>query len=211
MNGKPPKSDSRTIHRRTSAERRCSKSGERRTRSRSGTRQLSVSWSAGELLSKKLCQPSLTSLIFGELSANLRPDAVVTVESAPERVHGMTQIHSCFLESSLFRLRDHQHTYSLRGKAGFGINVLKEEQRSFQSFRKWTSLAEEEQLNVAFTDAGKYSVLDNVVQCRIAFDAHRRGPHDRRGQVLSATLWRPPYSRVHSVAALIHNFQFISM
>jgi flavin reductase (DIM6/NTAB) family NADH-FMN oxidoreductase RutF len=144
---------------------------------------------------------SLTSLNFrralGQFATGV---TVVTVESTPQRVHGMTanSFTSVSLNPPLVSVCvDHQaHLLPLlEEKRVFGINVLKEEQQKLSEFFSQVdqSVREEEQLNVRFHwTPENIPVLDNVlcqVVCRL-HSTHIAGDHTIVvGQVLSATLY----------------------
>lgn len=143
----------------------------------------------------------LTSLDFRRALAQFATGVtVVTVESGPRRVHGMTanSFTSVSLNPPLVSVCVDHHAHLLpllKEKRVFGINVLKEDQQLLSEFfaRPDQPQKEETQLSVHFHwTAENIPLLDNVlcqVACRL-YDAHAAGDHTIVvGEVLSATLF----------------------
>src|SRR5580765_5226235 len=143
----------------------------------------------------------LTSLDFrralGQFATGV---TVVTVESAPQRVHGMTanSFTSVSLDPPLVSVCVDQHAHLLpllKKKGIFGINVLKEDQQNLSEFfsRADQTEREEQSLNVRFRwTAEKIPLMENVlcqVCCRL-YTTHLAGDHTIvLGEVLSASLY----------------------
>jgi len=142
----------------------------------------------------------LTSLdlrrVLGQFATGV---TVVTVESAPGRVHGMTanSFTSVSLEPPLISVCVLQHAHLLplvMEKRKFGINVLKEDQQKISEFfaRADQLEGEEEALKVGFhwTDEGIPLLNDVLCQftCRL-HATHVAGDHTIVvGEILSASL-----------------------
>ena len=143
----------------------------------------------------------LTSLDFrralGQFATGV---TVVTVESAPQRVHGMTanSFTSVSLDPPLVSVCVDQHAHLLpllKEKGIFGINVLKEDQQKLSEFfsRSDQTEREEQILNVRFRwTSEKIPLMENVlcqVSCRL-YATHVAGDHTIvLGEVLSASLY----------------------
>ena len=143
----------------------------------------------------------LTSLDFRRALAQFATGVtVVTVESGPRRVHGMTanSFTSVSLNPPLVSVCvDHRaHLLPLlKEKRVFGINVLKDDQQILSEFfaRPDQPQKEETPLSAHFHwTAENIPLLDNVlcqVACRL-HDAHIAGDHTIVvGEVLSASLF----------------------
>ncbi|HEY6127630.1 MAG TPA: flavin reductase family protein [Candidatus Acidoferrum sp.] len=125
---------------------------------------------------------------------------VVTVETAPRRVHGMTanSFTSVSLEPPLISVCVDQHAHLLplvKEKRVFGINVLKEDQQKLSEFfsRAEQPESEEASLNICFRwTQEKIPLLENVlcqVACRLNA-THIAGDHTIViGEVLYASLF----------------------
>lgn len=143
----------------------------------------------------------LTSLDFrralGQFATGV---TVVTVESGPQRVHGMTanSFTSVSLEPPLVSICVDQDAHLLpllKAKEKFGINVLKEDQQMLSEFfsRANQTAGEEEMLRVRFHwTTENIPLLENVlcqVSCRL-YDAHVAGDHTIVvGEVLTTALY----------------------
>jgi flavin reductase (DIM6/NTAB) family NADH-FMN oxidoreductase RutF len=143
----------------------------------------------------------LTSLDFrralGQFATGV---TVVTVERAPQRVHGMTanSFTSVSLDPPLVSVCVDQHAHLLpllKEKGIFGINVLKEDQQKLSEFfsRADQTEREEQSLNVRFRwTAEQIPLMENVlcqVCCRL-YATHLAGDHTIvLGEVLSASLY----------------------
>ena len=144
---------------------------------------------------------SLTSLDFrralGQFATGV---TVVTVESAPARVHGMTanSFTSVSLDPPLISVCvDHQaHLLPmLREKRVFGINILRADQQKLSEFFSRPEQHEKEELNLQirfrWTNEG-IPLLEDVL-CQVAClvkDMHPAGDHTIVvGEVLSASLY----------------------
>ena len=125
---------------------------------------------------------------------------MVTVESAPGRVHGMTanSFASVSLEPPLISVcvAERAHLLSLiKKKRVFGINVLKEEQQRLSEFFAFADQPENEEasLSVRFYWTSEAIPLMENVLCQIAcrlHAAHVAGDHTIVvGEVLSAWLY----------------------
>jgi flavin reductase (DIM6/NTAB) family NADH-FMN oxidoreductase RutF len=143
----------------------------------------------------------LTSLDFrralGQFATGV---TVVTVESTPGHVHGMTanSFTSVSLEPPLISVcvAEQAHLLPLlKGKRLFGINVLKEDQQKLSEFfaiaRQPT--AEEENMDVRFFwTSQNIPLMENVlcqISCRL-HSTHLAGDHTIVvGEVLSAALY----------------------
>jgi flavin reductase (DIM6/NTAB) family NADH-FMN oxidoreductase RutF len=143
----------------------------------------------------------LTSLDFrralGQFATGV---TVVTVESAPGRVHGMTanSFTSVSLEPPLISVcvAEHAHLLSLvKEKRIFGINVLKEGQEELSEFFACAVQPErdEARMNVRFLWTPQNIPLMESVLCQIACRLHAThvtGDHTIViGEVLSASLY----------------------
>jgi flavin reductase (DIM6/NTAB) family NADH-FMN oxidoreductase RutF len=143
----------------------------------------------------------LTSLDFrralGQFATGV---TVVTVESAPGRVHGMTanSFMSVSLEPPLISVcvAEGAHLLPLlKEKRVFGINVLKEQQQHLSEFFALADqpLKEEANMNVKFIWTAQHIPLLDDVLCQIAcrlHAAHLAGDHTIVvGEVLSAALY----------------------
>ena len=144
---------------------------------------------------------SLTSLDFrralGQFATGV---TVVTVESAPGRVHGMTanSFTSVSLEPPLISVcvaENAQLLPLLKEKQVFGVNVLKEDQKHLSEFFACAeqSHADEARMNVRFIwTPENIPLIDNVlcqVACRL-YATHIAGDHTIVvGQVLFAFLY----------------------
>jgi flavin reductase (DIM6/NTAB) family NADH-FMN oxidoreductase RutF len=124
---------------------------------------------------------------------------VVTVESAPRRVHGMTanSFTSVSLEPPLVSVCVDQNAHLLplikqRGK--FGINILREDQQKLSEFfsRPEQTTTEDSELLVGFRWTDESIPLLDKVLCQIAcrlFATHLAGDHTIVvGEVISASL-----------------------
>jgi flavin reductase (DIM6/NTAB) family NADH-FMN oxidoreductase RutF len=143
----------------------------------------------------------LTSLDFrralGQFATGV---TVVTVESGPRRVHGMTanSFTSVSLDPPLISVCVDQNAHLLPllyEKRVFGVNVLKEDQQKLSEFfaRVDQTEREEAQLNVHFQWAPEnIPLLEDVlcqVRCRL-YSTHVAGDHTIVvGEVLSASLY----------------------
>jgi flavin reductase (DIM6/NTAB) family NADH-FMN oxidoreductase RutF len=143
----------------------------------------------------------LTSLDFrralGQFATGV---TVVTVECAPQLVHGMTanSFTSVSLTPALISVCVDENAHLLpllKQKRVFGVNVLKENQQHLSEFfaRPEQPVREEAQLNIHFhwtTDG--IPLLDDVlcqISCRLEA-AHVAGDHTIViGEVLTATLY----------------------
>jgi flavin reductase (DIM6/NTAB) family NADH-FMN oxidoreductase RutF len=144
----------------------------------------------------------LTSLEFrralGQFATGV---SVVTVESTPGRVHGMTanSFTSASLEPPLISVcvAEHAHLLPLlKGKRLFGINVLKEDQQKLSEFFAIARqpAVEDENIDVRFFwTAQNIPLMDDVlcqISCRL-HSTHVAGDHTIVvGEVLSAA-WYP--------------------
>jgi flavin reductase len=144
---------------------------------------------------------TLTSLDFRRaLSQFATGVTVVTVESAPRRIHGMTanSFTSVSLEPPLISVCVDQRAHLLpllKEKQLFGVNVLKEDQQVLSEFfaRPDQPQREEMQLSVHFHwTAENIPLLDNVL-CQLAcrlYATHLAGDHTIVvGEVISAALY----------------------
>ena len=144
---------------------------------------------------------SLTSLDFrralGQFATGV---TVVTVESAPGCVHGMTanSFTSVSLEPPLISvcIAESAHLLPLlKEKRVFGVNVLKEDQQPLSEFFACAeqSLMDEEKMNVRFTWTPENIPLMENVLCQVACRLHAThiaGDHTIVvGQVLFACLY----------------------
>jgi len=143
----------------------------------------------------------LTSLDFRRaLSQFATGVTVVTVESAPRQIHGMTanSFTSVSLEPPLISVCVDQRAHLLpllKEKQVFGVNVLKEDQQVLSEFfaRPDQPQREEIQLNVHFHwTAENIPLLDNVLcqlTCRL-YATHLAGDHTIVvGEVKSTALY----------------------
>jgi len=143
---------------------------------------------------------SLTSLDFrralGQFATGV---TVVTVESAPGRVHGMTanSFTSVSLEPPLISVcvAERAHLLPLlKEKRVFGVNVLKEDQQHLSEFFALADqpLKDEAIMNIKFVRTGQNIPLMDNVLCQIACRLHAThvaGDHTIVvGEVLSAAL-----------------------
>jgi flavin reductase len=122
----------------------------------------------------------LTSLDFrralGQFATGV---TVVTVESAPGRVHGMTanSFTSVSLDPPLISVCVDQRAHLLpllQEKHVFGINVLKEEQQKLSEFFSYAEQPESEEasLNVRFRWTPENIPLMENVLCQVACRLH---------------------------------------
>jgi len=125
---------------------------------------------------------------------------VVTVESAPRRVHGMTanSFTSVSLDPPLVSVCVDQTAHLLpllKKREKFGINILKEDQQTFSEFfsRAEQLTREEDALDVQFRWSEEAIPLIDNVLCQIAcrlFATHLAGDHTIVvGEVISAWLY----------------------
>jgi flavin reductase (DIM6/NTAB) family NADH-FMN oxidoreductase RutF len=143
----------------------------------------------------------LTSLDFrralGQFATGV---TVVTVESTPGRVHGMTanSFTSVSLEPPLISVCVAEHAQLLpllKEKRVFGINVLKEDQQILSEFFALAqpSATDETNLNVRFFWTSQNIPLMEDVLCQIACRVHAMhvaGDHTIVvGEVLSAAFY----------------------
>ena len=143
----------------------------------------------------------LTSLDFrralGQFATGV---TVVTVESTPGRVHGMTanSFTSVSLEPPLISVcvAEHAHLLPLlKEKRFFGINVLKEEQQHLSEFFACADQPQKDEanMNVRFVWSPQNIPLMDSVLCQIACRLHAThvaGDHTIVvGEVLTAALY----------------------
>ena len=149
-----------------------------------------------------MSSPSLTSLDFrralGQFATGV---TVVTVESSPRQVHGMTanSFTAVSLEPPLISVCVDQRAHllpMLQEKRVFGINVLKEDQQILSEFfaRADQPQTEETLLSVHFHWTPENIPLMDDVLCQVAcrlHAAHVAGDHTIVvGEVISATRYR---------------------
>jgi flavin reductase (DIM6/NTAB) family NADH-FMN oxidoreductase RutF len=143
----------------------------------------------------------LTSLDFrralGQFATGV---TVVTVESAPGRVHGMTanSFTSVSLDPPLISVCVDQNAHSLpllKEKRAFGINVLKEDQKKLSEFFSRAEQPECEQVNLGVHfrwTPENIPLMENVIcqlACRLQA-THVAGDHTIVvGEVLYASLY----------------------
>jgi flavin reductase (DIM6/NTAB) family NADH-FMN oxidoreductase RutF len=143
----------------------------------------------------------LTSLDFrralGQFATGV---TVVTVESTPARVHGMTanSFTSVSLEPPLISVcvAERAHLLPLlKERRGFGVNVLKEDQQHLSEFFALADQPrkDEANMNIEFVWTPQNIPLLNNVLCQIACRLHAThvaGDHTIVvGEVLSAALY----------------------